>query len=72
MSKSVRFLRKLPDGSKLTLGIAVFIAGDNAGWRFFPNVSGRRISRKRHATMKKCLPRWLGYPHRCESEVVAP
>jgi len=40
------------------------------GWRFIPNVSGRMSSRKFHPSLEKCLPRWVGYPDRCESEVL--
>ena len=69
---SYRFFRTLADGSHYTLSTAVSYdadaLGSQAGWRFFPNVGNRRPSRKRHATMEKCLPRWLGYPDRCQSE----
>ena len=61
-----RFTRRLADGSTFVLGHAV---RNEAGWRFLPNVSGRSPSRKAHKTMEKCLPRWVGYPDHCESEV---
>jgi len=70
-----RFTRRLNDGSAFILGHAVqyepSVLGDPGGWRFFPNVSGRKPSLKRHATMEKCLPRWVGYPDHCESMKVA-
>jgi hypothetical protein len=65
---SYRFLKRFPDGTSFKLGVAV---NGPEGWRFLPNVSGHKISRKSHPTMEKCLPRWLGYPDRCESEVVS-
>lgn len=40
------------------------------GYRFIPNVSGRKPSRKAHPTMEACLPRWVGYPDRCETRVL--
>ena len=69
-----RFTRRLADGSTFILGHAVqypSALGAPGGWRFFPNVSGRAPSRKRHATMEKCLPRWVGYPDHCESVEVS-
>ena len=71
MTTAYRFLRRLNDGSTFILGSAVKYHGAGGGWRFFPNVSGRRVSRKRHATLEKCLPRWVGYPDHCESEKVS-
>ena len=59
-----RFERVLADGSTYHLGTAVEY--DN-GWRFISNVCSHKSSRKFHRTMKKCLPRWLGYPDRCQS-----
>jgi hypothetical protein len=41
-------------------------------WRFIPNVSGHTSSRKFHATMEKCLPRWVGYPNHCRSVPIDP
>lgn len=64
-----RFERVLPDGSTYHLGTAVEY---NDGWRFISNVSAHRSSRKYHATMEKCLPRWIGYPDRCQSVAVKP
>lgn len=69
MNNYYRFLRDLPDGSTYHLGSAVQYAD---GWRFLSNVASHKDSRKSHATMEKCLPRWLGYPDRCKSEVVVP
>ena len=46
------------------LGTAVH---SSAGWRFISLVASHGNSRKAHTTMRKCLPRWLGYPDRCES-----
>jgi hypothetical protein len=63
--KSVDFFRDLTDGSTYRLGTAVQSAD---GWRFIPNVTSHRSSRKFHATMKACLPRWLGYPNGCRSQ----
>lgn len=62
-----KFMRKLQDGSVYHLGTAVEFAG---GWRFLSNVSSHKSSRKLHATMKKCLPRWVGYPDHCESVAI--
>jgi len=63
----IRFNRRLPDGSTFRLGAAV---QNEAGWRFIPNVAAHRSSRKAHATMERCIPRWVGYPDRCETEVI--
>lgn len=60
---SYRILRRLTDGSSYRLGVAV---ESKDGWRFISNVTSHKGSRKFHATMKKCLPRWVGYPGRCE------
>lgn len=62
-----RFMRRLTDGSTYRLGTAVQYP---EGWRFLSNVAAHKSSRKFHATMEKCLPRWLGYPDKCESEPV--
>jgi hypothetical protein len=62
-----RFIRRLPGGSVYHLGTAVQYAD---GWRFLSNVSSHKSSRKFHPTMEKCLPRWVGYPNKCESVVV--
>jgi hypothetical protein len=58
------FLKRFPDGSSALLGTAVRRAD---GWWFIPHVFGRKPSRVAHPTLEKCLPRWLGYPDRCES-----
>ncbi len=66
---SYRFFRRtMPDGGKALLGTAT---KRSDGWRFVPNTSGRKPSRKAHPTMEKCLPKWVGYPDRCESEAVS-
>lgn len=66
--KTVAFFRSLADGSEYRLGTACERA---SGWRFLPNVSSRRGSRKDHPTFEKCLPRWVGYPDRCTSRLVS-
>jgi hypothetical protein len=66
--KSYNFVRRLGDGSTYRLGTACQYAD---GWRFISNVSSHKSSRKFHPTMERCLPRWLGYPDRCESYAVA-
>jgi hypothetical protein len=40
------------------------------GWRFFPLTTAHSISRKAWPSWESCIPRWVGYPHRCETEVV--
>jgi hypothetical protein len=40
------------------------------GYRFFPNTSSRKPSRKSHPTFESCLPRWVGYPDRCETRAL--
>jgi len=37
------------------------------GYRFWPAVAHHRPSRKAHPTFEACLPRWVGYPDRCET-----
>ena len=64
--KTVRFNRRLNDGTLYMLGAAVEYA---EGWRFVPNVAAHKSSRKFHPTMERCVPRWVGYPNKCESEV---
>ena len=59
------FTRRLPDGSTYRLGTATRYPH---GWRFMPNVVGRRASRKSHPTLLRCLPQWLGYPRCCRCE----
>jgi len=63
----VHFNRRLPNGTTYRLGAAV---QNDAGWRFISNVASHHSSRKAHVTMKKCIPRWVGYPDRCETEVM--
>lgn len=67
---NVRFIRDLTDGSTYQLGTAVYYP-NGPGWRFISNVSSHKSSRKFHATMEKCVPRWTGYPDKCRSEEVA-
>lgn len=63
-----RFLRRLQDGSTYRLGTAVQY--QDGSWRFISNVTSHKSSRKYHPTMKRCIPRWVGYPDRCESEAI--
>jgi hypothetical protein len=64
--RSVKFYRRLADGtSRVLLGTACHY---EAGWRFIPNNAVNKPSRKSHPTLRKCLPRWIGYPNHCESE----
>ena len=62
-----RFYRRLGDGSTYHLGTAFQTP---RGWVFQPMIAGRGPSRRGHPTMEKCLPRWIGYPDRCESVAV--
>lgn len=66
-ANNYRFTRQLGDGSSYHLGSAVYYP-NGPGWRFISNVTSHKSSRKFHATMEKCLPRWVGYPDRCRSE----
>lgn len=66
---SFSFYRDLPGGSAYRLGTAVYYP-NGPGWRFISNVSSHKSSRKFHATMEKCVPRWVGYPDRCRSEEI--
>lgn len=68
--RTVRFYRTVKGGSTRA-GILGTAVRHPAGWRFIPAVAGRMPSRKCHPTMEACLPRWVGYPDACESEVVA-
>ena len=62
--------RRLADGTVGKLG-SVRKARD--GYRFNPSVFGYKASRKGHPTLEACLPKWVGYPDRCETrEVVLP
>ena len=63
--KSYAMMRRLANGETYKLGTAVEYSPGN--WRFISNVASHRNSRKYHATFAKCLPRWVGYPDRCES-----
>lgn len=64
-----RFERALADGSIYHLGTAVESAD---GWRFISNVTSHKSSRKFHPTMEKSIPRWVGYPDRCQSVAIKP
>jgi hypothetical protein len=59
--------RRFPDGSVGRLGTVAFLS---SGYRFTPAVSGRRPSAKLHGTMAAALPRWVGYPHACETRAL--
>jgi len=61
--------RTLADGSTYCLGTAIYYSS-YGGWRFLPNVSGHSISRKFWPTWEACLPRWVGYPDRCQTRPV--
>ena len=62
--KSVKFIRRLSDGSVFRLGTAVQY---ESGWRFISGSTSHGNSRKFHPTMERCIPRWVGYPNKCES-----
>lgn len=62
--KTVIVERAFADGSRGLLGRAHMKPG---GWRFYPNVSGRQSSTKAWPTWQECLPRWVGYPNKCET-----
>jgi len=64
---NIKFTRTLADGTVFILGYA---AESGAGWRFIPHRADRRPSRKAHDTWEQCIPRWVGYPDQCESEVI--
>lgn len=34
------------------------VGDDDSGYRFLPNVSGRKASRRAHADFMSCIPRW--------------
>ena len=63
--RSITFSRRLSDGSLFRLGTAVRMVG---GWKFISGVAAHRNSRKLHPTFGACVPRWVGYPNKCESE----
>jgi hypothetical protein len=67
MTKTVSFYRPLAGGTEFKLGAAVYYP-NGPGWRFISNVSSHKGSRKFHATMEACVPRWVGYPDKCRSE----
>ncbi len=66
VSSEARFAveRRLGDGSVGRLGTVRLVDGL---YFFNPNVSGRKPSRKGHRCMADALPRWVGYPHACET-----
>lgn len=66
MTTTVHVNRRLASGGTYRLGTA---AKNEAGWRFLPAVSGRKTSTKAHETWEECLPRWVGYPDGCETEM---
>ncbi|MCP2080116.1 UNVERIFIED_ORG: hypothetical protein J2W74_001302 [Methylorubrum zatmanii] len=61
--------RRLPTGVVVRLGT---IRRDAEGYRFIPNVSGRKPSRRSHGSLTECLPRWVGYPDACETRALNP
>lgn len=56
--------RTLGTGEVLRLGTVTWVGN---GYRFIPNVSGRKPSRKTFGSIAAALPRWVGYPNRCET-----
>jgi hypothetical protein len=60
--------RRLADGTVARLGTVHRVAIN--GYRFVSNVAGHGNSRKGHPTFEACLPRWVGYPDRCETRVL--
>lgn len=56
--------RTLGGGEVVRLGTVRWV-GD--GYRFVPSVPGRRPSRKSFGSLSDALPRWVGYPNRCET-----
>jgi hypothetical protein len=56
-----------PDGKVYEIGRA---CRDLHGWRFYPVTTAHGPSRKHWESWEACLPRWVGYPNRCETEVV--
>jgi hypothetical protein len=75
MSKSFRYVdfywRLAGSEDRYLVGVATYVAGEgwNQGWCFFPRVSGRKPSRRFYLTWEECVPRWVGYPDRCETEM---
>ena len=59
--------RRLPDGQVIRLGTVVKNA---QGYRFRPFTTAHQSSRRDHATFEGCLPRWVGYPERCETRLL--
>lgn len=55
-----------PASDRYLVGVAAY--HKDKGWRFFPRISGKLPSRVYHPTWEKCVPRWVGYPDRCETE----
>ena len=67
-ARCVNFYWRPMGGLPFLVGTASLTNGQ--GWRFIPNVAGRSPSRRFHPTVERCVPRWVGYPDRCESRVV--
>jgi len=61
---SVRFYRRLKDGSRGLIGTARHSEG--SGWTFQPNLSSHKPSRRFWPTLEACLPRWVGAAEREE------
>ena len=68
--KVVQVYRPLKNGARYHLGSAIYYQSYN-GWRFIPNVCGRSASRKFWPTWEASLPRWVGYPDKCETVAIA-
>lgn len=63
--KSYDLIRTRADGTDgLSLGRAV---QTEQGWRFFPNTTAHKASRKFHPTFDACIPRWTGHPNATRS-----
>lgn len=65
--KKIKVSRNLNDGSRLCIGMVSLF---NKGWKFNPYIFGRNRSTKFHETWEKAIPKWVGYPNSCETEVV--
>lgn len=60
--------RLMPSGEVYRIGTVRWVGN---GYRFTPNVAGRKPSRKVHPTLADSLPRWVGYPSRCETRALS-
>jgi len=66
----VNVIRVYRSGQGARVGVLGTVSKHTDGWRFTPNVSGRKPSRRGWSTWEECLPSWVCYPHGCETEVV--